>query len=188
VIILLLILVAIAFAVQAVRVKGLLPSAIWLAGVSAMTAMLLYLMGARQVAVIELSVGTGLVTVLFVLAINIAGDDPMRPHTVVPRPLAIGICLLLVGVLAWMVLSSLPVPANSTTAETPLMVTLWRDRGLDMLLQVVLIFSGVLAMLGLLSESGTTLGGSLADEVILARERDLQTMENELLEKPEALQ
>ena len=93
------------------RARGLIASALWLAGVSALTALVLYLHGAHQVAVIELSVGTGLVTVLFVLAINIAGDTPLDAGRVVPLPLAIGVSLLFVLVLGWFVLSALPAPA-----------------------------------------------------------------------------
>ena len=68
---------AVVCAFQALRASHLLPSAIWLAGVSALTAITLYTMGAHEIAVIELSVGAGLVTVLFVFAISIAGDDAM---------------------------------------------------------------------------------------------------------------
>src|SRR5512146_3422057 len=82
------VLILLVFAFQAMRSKALLTSALWLAGASALTAILLFMYGAHLVAVIELSVGAGLVTVLFVFAINIAGDDaiPARPR--IPRPLA----------------------------------------------------------------------------------------------------
>ncbi len=70
----LLILAMIVFATQAIRAERLLHSAIWLAGVSALLAIVFYQLGAYQVAVIELSVGAGLVTVLFVFAIGMAGE------------------------------------------------------------------------------------------------------------------
>jgi len=185
--VLLLLLVAVVFAVQAVRSGSLLASALWLAGVSALTATVLYLFGAAQLAVIELSVGTGLVTVLFVLAINIAGDDPLTPHPLVPKGLAAGCCLLVAGVVAWMALSSASAAAGTfRAADLPLAQMLWQRRGLDMLLQVVLIFSGVLGMLGLLSERRSPLDGGLAEEVAEGRDRDLQRLENQLHEKPEA--
>ena len=44
----------------------LLPSTLYLACVSALASITLYLLGAQEVAVIELSVGAGLVTVLLV--------------------------------------------------------------------------------------------------------------------------
>jgi len=53
----------------------LIASALWLAGVSALVSIMCYLLGAYAVAVIELSVGAGLVTVLFVFAISIAGEE-----------------------------------------------------------------------------------------------------------------
>ena len=55
------------------------------ADVSASLAALLYALGAHEVAVIELSVGAGLVTVLFVFAINIAGEEPIEIKALVSR-------------------------------------------------------------------------------------------------------
>ena len=60
-------------AILAISSKRLLISAIWLAVTSALVALMIYLLGAPQVAVIELSVGAGLVTVLFVFARNFMG-------------------------------------------------------------------------------------------------------------------
>jgi len=60
------------FAFLAIRAKRLIASALWLAVVSALLAVIFYSMGAQLVAVIELSIGAGLVTVLFVFAISIA--------------------------------------------------------------------------------------------------------------------
>lgn len=53
---------------MSLRAKSLLASALWLAGVSARVAALLYDLGAHEVAVVELSVGAGLVTVLLLFA------------------------------------------------------------------------------------------------------------------------
>jgi uncharacterized MnhB-related membrane protein len=183
---LLLIIVAVVFAFQAIRARGLITSALWLAGVSALSALVLYLYGAHQVAVIELSVGTGLVTVLFVLAINIAGDDALDTRTVLPRPLAIGVCLLFVLVLGWFVLSALPVPSTTGQGATLFSDIFWQARGLDVLVQVVLIFSGVLGFLGLLSEVKGPLEGSLAEAVISGRDRELKALEEQLLENQES--
>jgi hypothetical protein len=67
-----------------------LTSALWLAGVSALLATSLYVAGAHEVAVIELSVDTGLVTILLVFAITITSGDAGGTRAVVPRPLAWG--------------------------------------------------------------------------------------------------
>ena len=95
--------VLLVFAVQAIRARGLITSALWLAGVSAVTSVLLYMLGARLVAVVELSVGAGLVTVLFVFAINIAGDDAIDRKTVPPVALISPLAALFVILLGWFV-------------------------------------------------------------------------------------
>jgi uncharacterized MnhB-related membrane protein len=138
-------------AIFAIRARRLLISALWLAGASALVALLLYLLGAPEIAVVELSVGAGLVTVLFVFAINIAGEETFSGPNLISRPLAwilVGIAVVLLGVL---VLG----PQISTSLSGPLpgfAEVIWKDRLLDVVLQVLLIFAGVLGVLGLLSE------------------------------------
>jgi len=175
---LLLIVVAVVFAVLAMRAKGLIPSALWLAGLSALCALVFYQYGARQVAVIELSVGAGLVTVLFVLAINIAGDEPLPSRPVLPAWLTIGLILLFVLVLGWFTLPGLVHATAAASSGPGLSQTLWGARGLDVLVQLVLIFSGVLGFLGLLAEVKGPLAGSLAEAVAARRERELKALED----------
>ncbi len=138
-------------ALQAIRARRLLVSAMWLAGASAATALLMYVLGAAEVAVIELSVGAGLVTVLFVFAINIAGDEPIAARSRVPRPLAWLVTLGSLVLLGWLTLPNvgitLPVPGAE---QFP--IALWQHRSVDVLLQVALIFAGVLGVVGLLTE------------------------------------
>ncbi len=74
---------AVICALQAVRACRLLPAAILLAGVSALTSLLLYSFGAREVAVVELSVGAGLVIILFVFAMSLAGEPSQDGGAVV---------------------------------------------------------------------------------------------------------
>jgi uncharacterized MnhB-related membrane protein len=146
---------AVLCALQALLSDRLLASAIWLAGVSALSAILFYLLGAREVAVVELSVGVGLVTVLFVFAINIAGDEMTRSRPMLLRLLAWLLALTAVALLGWV---ALPGPAvRSPLLEATFQTLVWDQRGLDVLLQTVLIFSGALGVLGLLgaSRSGT---------------------------------
>lgn len=146
---LLLILLTLFCALRAVTADRLIRSALWLAGVSAFTAILLFRIGAHEVAVIELSVGAGLVTVLFVFAIAIAGEDAMGERPVVPKWLALATTLISVALLAWMVL-----PAESGQSAGPqsdFAAMLWQERGLDALVQVGLIFAGVMGVLGLLA-------------------------------------
>jgi uncharacterized MnhB-related membrane protein len=186
--ILLIVLLATAFSVAAIRARRLLTSAIWLAGVSALVSIALYLFGARQVAVIELSVGAGLVTVLFVFAISIAGDETVDTHPVIPWPMLIGMSVLFVFLLGWYLLPASINPLPVTQGEGSLNETLWQNRGLDALVQVVLIFSGVLGLLGLLAEAKPPLEGSAAEEVVAERDRELEAMEGQFAEAEEVTQ
>jgi uncharacterized MnhB-related membrane protein len=119
-------------AAQAVHAQRLLQSALWLAGASALVALEMYLLGAPEVAVIELSVGAGLVTVLFVFAINIAGDEAISIQPIVSRPLSRILVIMSVLMLGWMNLSMLGIqvpilePLNFKTV-------LWENRQLDVL-------------------------------------------------------
>jgi NADH:ubiquinone oxidoreductase subunit 6 (subunit J) len=145
-------------AVMAIREKRLLVAALWLALTSALVAWAMFRLGALETAVVELSVGAGLVTVLFVFAINIAGDQSIPEQSIVPRPLAWLIVTVTGLILGWMILPELQDgrflgvldSAGGTLAQFRSMM--WEDRGIDTLLQVVLIFAGVLAVLGLLGQ------------------------------------
>ena len=137
-------------ALQAVRSPRLLMSALWLASASALTALMMYRLGAPEVAVIELSVGAGLVTVLFVFAINIAGEEPSELKALVPAPLAWLAALGAIALGAWMAIPGLR-PEPGALETVPFTTVLWENRALDVLLQVVLIIGGVLGVLGLLA-------------------------------------
>lgn len=142
-------------AIMALRAAHLLHSAIWLAACSALTSILLYMLGATAIAVIELSVGAGLVTVLMVFAINITGEDASIKLPPIPKPLAWITVLVAVAGIAWVVIPNLG--AKIVGGEDRLLADyIWSLRGADMMLQVVLIFSGVMGILSLLSnpESG----------------------------------
>lgn len=144
-------------AFQAVLSKRLLVTALWLAGVSALVALMMYLMGAYQIAVIELSVGAGLVTVLFIFAINIAGEEPIPFISIIPKPLAWIAVLTMIGLIAWQVLPD-EILKNSiqNIPDSGFQFTVWFGRQIDLYLQIFIIFAGVLSMLGLISEEKLT--------------------------------
>lgn len=152
-------------AFQALRSTRLLVSAIWLAGASALLAVALYGLGAAQVAVMELSIGAGLVTVLFVFAIDIAGDEAIQAHPIVPKLVAGGLVVFSLILLAWMNMPligiGIPAPLQSQT-EPSFSTMLWQQRGLDVLVQIVLIFAGALGALGLLTDIKPRLATRLA--------------------------
>ncbi len=147
-----------ASAVLAIISKRLLVSAIWLALTSALTALMIYLLGAPQIAVIELSVGAGLVTVLFVFAINIAGEEPIEIRSLVSKPVAWVLLVVAAGLAIYMLLPTLGlVPTTSPDIATASI--LWNQRYLDILLQIAIFFSGVLGVLGLLSDGKPRVAG-----------------------------
>ena len=149
-------------AAESIAARRLLYSALWLAGCSALVALEMYLLGAPELAVIELSVGAGLVTVLFVFAINIAGDEPVPVQSIVPRPLALGIVVVSVALLAWMDVDILGIQVPVLQPHY-FKTVLWENRLLDLVLQLALIFAGVMSVLGLLAEprhAGEAAGGS----------------------------
>lgn len=142
-------------AYRAIVAKRILSATIYLACVSALVSVVIYLLGAAQVAVMELSVGAGLVTVLLVYALSVVGDDALDPASVIPKPLAfavVGGVIVLLGLMVY--------PATQRTLEngaTSLANVLWQNRILDVWIQIALIFSGVMGVLGLLSEqTGST--------------------------------
>ena len=138
-------------AAQAILANRMLIAALWLAGLSALVAITIYVLGAPQVAVVELSVGAGLVTVLFVFAISVAGDEPMKMSMVIPGTLAWSLILLVVVLLGWTFLTT---SGNAApTAEQSFTNVFWQQRQLDILVQIVLIFVGVLGVLGLLASA-----------------------------------
>ncbi len=137
-------------AIGAIRAGRLLTAVLWLALASATLSVLLYGLGAREIAVIELSVGAGLVTVLFVFSLALVGEKSLDGQALLPRPLVWVSLLGVISILAWLILR-LP-DVSPQVSEPSFSITLWHNRGLDVLLQVPLIFAGALGILGLLAE------------------------------------
>ena len=95
-------------------------------------------------------------TVLFVFAFSITGEATVDTATLIPRPLVwadrAGGCVLLLG---WFIY---PMPLPQPEPEwSNFRRVLWEQRGLDVIAQVVLIFSGVMGLIGLLSETAPAL-------------------------------
>ena len=137
-------------AYRAIVAKRILSATIYLACISALISAVIYLLGAPQVAVMELSVGAGLVTVLLVYALSVVGDDAVDLGSVIPKPLAFGAVGMIVILLGMMVYPAIQIDID--TGSSTLASALWQDRVLDVWIQIALIFSGVMGVLGLLSE------------------------------------
>lgn len=146
-------------AATAVRASRLISSGLWLAGTSAFVAMALYLLEAPYVAVMELSVGAGLVAVLFVFAVLTAGDEGMRAAPGVSRGVASGLTALALVLLGLAIFPSVQ-PAPGIVEGTFAQV-LWQQRALDALGQVVLLFVAALGVLTLIGGTPLPSEGSL---------------------------
>lgn len=167
---------AILGAILAIKAKKLLISALWLASISSLLAIIFYLLGAQLVAVLELSVGSGLVTVLFVFAISVSGDEATSGKRIVPSPLALGLVIASYGIIGFMILGS-PIDI-AVQASSDVTNMIWEERSLDMIAQIVLIFAGTLSLLGLLAEDKAPLSASVTNIMIARREEDLLEMKS----------
>lgn len=147
---------AVVCAILAIRSKPLI-AALWLAGLSALTALIMYLLGAPEIAVIELSVGAGLITVLLAFAISMAEDESM-PAPLVPRPIAWFLVILAGGLLAWLILPEIPLVSEQVAVDAPFVVQIWGNRLLDLIVQITIILAGVLGVLSLLGEKSQEVG------------------------------
>ncbi len=137
-------------AVLAFSSRRLLLSAVWLALTSALVAVMLYMLGGAHLAVIELSVGAGLVTVLFVFAINISGEESFDQAVILPKPYAWGSLLIAIGLALYLILKTLGIVHFADAAAKTSLID-WNTRFLDIILQVMLIFAGVLGVIGILA-------------------------------------
>jgi NADH:ubiquinone oxidoreductase subunit 6 (subunit J) len=146
----LVLLLSVLCALVAVWVPKLIASALWLAGTSASLAVILFLLDAPYVAVIELSVGAGLVAVLFVLAVTTVGDEGLRARSRVPTWLAGGLAVLCTGLLGWLLLPNLELTNPSNPEPTRFMQAFWQQRALDVFGQLVLLFVAALGVVVLL--------------------------------------
>jgi NADH:ubiquinone oxidoreductase subunit 6 (subunit J) len=166
-------------AIQTLRTKSVLLSALWLAGVSVMISTLMYMLSALKVAVIELSVGAGLVTVLLVFAIGVTGDEKVERISIIPKPITGG---LVVASLALLIcVGRSPVGQTFLAGLESQAAQYAQARSLDLMVQVILIFSGVLGLVGILAEVKAPLDHPMADEVAASRDQDLRLMEEQSL-------
>jgi len=142
-------------AYKATRVKGLLNAALWLAATSALTSVMMYIMGSPGIAVIELSVGAGLVTVLFVFAISIIGDEKIETRFFIPPWAALLMVILSFGALAFLWISGISPVFDNAPADI-LANTIWEDRKIDLYLQAALIITGILGIMILIAPAVAT--------------------------------
>ena len=141
-------------AVASVRAARLQNALLWLAAASLFLSLSLYTLGAVEVAVIELSVGAGLIVVFYVFVLNLVRPaEPARRMLV--RPLALLLALAIAALLGWRGTQALLPGGPQTGTEAAagsFALVFWERRALDTLLQLALLFGGALTVLGLIGE------------------------------------
>ncbi|MFP4321873.1 MAG: NADH-quinone oxidoreductase subunit J [Anaerolineales bacterium] len=144
------------FTLYALWSQRLVTTVIALAAISGLASVILYLMGAHFAAVIELSVGAGLVAVLFAFTNSLLPQNMTeRLPTIVP-PLVAG--LLAAGItfiVGLLLVHQIGEPASSGTASD-FEAVFWGQRSADVFVQLVIIFAGALGVLGLLGDEKAT--------------------------------
>ena len=143
-------------ALLATLASRVIRAGLWLAASSAAVATALYFIGAPYVAVIELSVGAGLVAVLIVFTVANDVDDGLRAVPIVPPLLAGALAIVTITLLGLMLANGLPAnPAIAATTATGQRFSevFWQARGLDALAQLVLLFVAAVSLVMLVGNS-----------------------------------
>lgn len=146
------------FGVYAVMERSILRSAIGLAMASASLAVLLYVMTARLAAVFELSVCSGLVTVIFIAGISLSHSPKMevkkeyhdRERNRYLPPVLLGVGAVLVA--AALLLNLKAPQAVPGTGADDVRQLLWNTRQADLWGQIALILCGGVAVAVLFRE------------------------------------
>ena len=139
------------FSVAAVLLKDLIKAAICLAAASLVLGILFFRMGAPYAGAFEISVVAGLITVLFMLTIALTktgGDVAESKLARVAFPLFF-ILFLAVDVIVTKNLVQKIVALPAAPEAGAFGEVLWKQRTLDLVGQVCIIFAGVLAVLAL---------------------------------------
>ncbi|MBQ6809046.1 MAG: hypothetical protein IJP07_07830 [Firmicutes bacterium] len=147
--------------VTAAMSRSMIKSAINLAAVSVALSVLMFVIGATWSAVFELSVCSGLVTVIFISAVSLTEsklDSTTQRALHHSRFAMLPLILILagVGIIAAIVLNGFDVvsTADITQTEKPFREVFWNLRQADILGQIIVILVGTFAVVILFKERG----------------------------------
>ncbi len=147
----------VAFFIVAVVLRDLLKAAIALALGSAVLAIILYQLRAPYAGVFELSIGAGLIVVLFISAISLTQREKPEEEEKKKSVLLIIPLLLLIGVALSSIVVALFIFRTGIApalGENGFSQTLWKVRWLDIVGQLGIILAGVLAISALFRMRG----------------------------------
>lgn len=147
------------FGVMAVMLHSMTKSAIALAAASAALGIIMYEMGSVWSALFELSVCSGLVTVIFISAISLSNMDKKQLEKVyedkkrmslLPIILIVGGAALVIAAMSAGVL--LPQADSAANAAGDLREILWNNRQADIWGQIIIMITGSAAVVVLFRE------------------------------------
>lgn len=137
--------------------RSLLRSAIGLALTSAILTVFMFRLGAPLAGVFELSVCTGLISVLFISTISMT--EPLTPEQTLQhmkdrlqRFWYLPVILVVFGVLLCFVPPSINIPPALPEAETDVRNIIWNSRQIDLMGQIIILLAGVFGVVVLLKE------------------------------------
>jgi len=146
-------------AVVAVTVRDLLKAAIALAVTSAILTVIMFIMNAFMAAVFELSVCTGLITVVFISAISLTRPKTKEENVKIEkhklrRFVLLPVILIVVAVSLVLLFSKLNInwAVLTGTSTESFADILWKVRQIDVLGQIIIILAGVFGVIVLFKE------------------------------------
>ena len=139
------------FCVMAVMSHSILKSAVYLALASVMLGVIMYVLGAHWAAVFEISVCSGLVTVIFISAISLSKikhDEIQKLYEHKKRSAFLPAVLIIGGVLiaAAAMAADFTLPDAAAALSEEFRETLWNTRQADILGQIIAILAGGMAV------------------------------------------
>ena len=154
IVLIILIILLLAAALATVLLRDLLASAILLALTSTVVALILFVLGMRLAAVMELAVCAGLVTAVFASAISLLKPEradrknrAAENRAWILRHLPLPVILLVLGALVLIFVPQIGIDLIGETSTDPtVQMVLWDARLMDILGLVLLILAGVLGV------------------------------------------
>ena len=135
--------------------RHLINAAISLAAVSAACGVLMYVLGAHTAAIFEVSVCSGLVTVIFISAVSLSSGDKQasapekRAHLLPIVLIAIGAVLVIVSLLTGFSLGTRGPVGSAASFDN----VFWETRQADIFGQMIAIIAGASAIVVFFKES-----------------------------------
>lgn len=144
-------------ALATVMIRSLLRSAIALALTSAVLSMIIFRLGAPLAAVFELSVCTGLISVLFISTISLteprtADEKIQHKRTRLKKFWYLPFLVIILGVILSQLNKMIAFPLPTASSESDPRLALWNSRSLDILGQVIILLVGVFGIVILFKE------------------------------------